>query len=299
MTSKNNQPSNIHRPSNINQPSNNTSNNEDNLESNTRAQQQTLVGADQNIVPATLTESEAQALIARWHQVKEQLQHAQSHPLAEDNAADNNDPDKIANEVILLAVSKTKPASMVATLALAGQQHFGENYLQEAIEKIADIGKRKLEASIVWHYIGHIQRNKTRDIAEHFDWVQTIERGIIAKRLNEQRPAELPPLNVLIQVNIDKEASKSGCMPEEVSNLVETIKGYERLLLRGLMIIPAIASSDAFNRTRELFEQISKAHPELKQWDTLSMGMSGDMEQAVLAGSTMVRVGTAIFGERH
>lgn len=282
-----------------NQPNNNISNNDDNLKSNSSTQRERAVGADKNLVQPALSESEAKALIARWHQVKDQLQHAQSHPLVEDNAADKNDTDKIANEVILLTVSKTKPASMVATLALAGQQHFGENYLQEAIEKIADIDKRQLGASVVWHYIGHIQRNKTRDIAEHFDWVQTIERDIIAKRLNDQRPAELAPLNVLIQVNIDKEASKSGCMPEEVSNLVETIKGYERLLLRGLMIIPAIASSDAFNRTRELFEQISKAHPELKQWDTLSMGMSGDMEQAVLAGSTMVRVGTAIFGERH
>lgn len=242
-------------------------------------------------LPSTaLPVEEAQALIERWQQVNQQLQQAQNDAT---NAAKQP-----TNDVTLLAVSKTKPAAMIATLVAAGQQHFGENYLQEAIDKIVEIRQQKLPNPVTWHYIGHIQRNKTRDIAEHFDWVQTIERDIIAKRLNEQRPAELPPLNVLIQVNIDGEESKSGCLPEQVSQLVQTVKGYQRLTLRGLMIIPAIASNDAFVRTQQLFEQIGTAHPELEQWDTLSMGMSADMQQAVAAGSTMVRVGTAIFGAR-
>ena len=205
---------------------------------------------------------------------------------------------KSAKPVTLLAVSKTKPAEMIATLARQGQQSFGENYLQEAVEKITALRENPDTKDIVWHYIGHIQRNKTRDIAEHFDWVQTVERDIIAKRLHDQRPAHLPPLNVLIQVNIDDEDSKSGCLPEQVPALVDTIAGYTRLQLRGLMIIPAKADTDAFARTQQLFLDIKKAHPKLSAWDTLSMGMSGDMAAAIAHGSTMVRVGTAIFGAR-
>ena len=203
-----------------------------------------------------------------------------------------------ADGVILLAVSKTKPAAMIASLAQQGQRHFGENYLQEAIEKIATLKAQSEGKDIVWHYIGSIQRNKTRDIAEHFDWVQTLERDIIAKRLNDQRPAALPPLNVLIQVNIDNEDSKSGCLPEQLPELITAIKGYERLQLRGLMIIPAKADTHAFARTKQLFTEIQHSHPELNGWDTLSMGMSGDMSEAIANGSTMVRVGTAIFGAR-
>ena len=202
------------------------------------------------------------------------------------------------DEVTLLAVSKTKPAEMIATLARQGQRDFGENYLQEALEKIQVLRGQPECESIIWHYIGSIQRNKTRDIAEHFDWVQTLEREIIAKRLNEQRPAELSPLNVLIQVNIDNEDNKSGCLPAELPELISTIKHYERLQLRGLMIIPAKANTDAFARTKQLFEDIKIEHPELQQWDTLSMGMSDDMSAAIANGSTMVRVGTAIFGAR-
>ncbi len=202
------------------------------------------------------------------------------------------------DEVTLLAVSKTKPAEMIATLARQGQRDFGENYLQEALEKIQVLRGQPEYESIIWHYIGSIQRNKTRDIAEHFDWVQTLEREIIAKRLNEQRPAELSPLNVLIQVNIDTEDSKSGCLPADLPELITAIKHYERLQLRGLMIIPAKANTDAFARTKQLFEDIKREHPELQQWDTLSMGMSGDMSEAIANGSTMVRVGTAIFGAR-
>lgn len=193
----------------------------------------------------------------------------------------------------LLAVSKTKPATMIAHLVGLGQQHFGENYLQEALEKMAALQ----ELPITWHYIGSIQRNKTKDIAKHFDWVHTLEREIIATRLNEQR-AGLPPLNVLIQVNIDDEASKSGCQPDELPKLVSYILTCPNLALRGLMVIPSKAGGDAFARTQALFEQIKQSHNP-PYWDSLSMGMSGDMSLAVEHGSTMVRVGTAIFGERH
>ena len=226
------------------------------------------------------------SLIKSWQQVNKQVAQACAQATRENN------------EVTLLAVSKTKPAEMVATLARQGQRDFGENYLQEALEKIQVLRGQPECESIIWHYIGSIQRNKTRDIAEHFDWVQTLEREIIAKRLNEQRPAELSPLNVLIQVNIDTENSKSGCLPAELPKLITAIKHYERLQLRGLMIIPAKANTDAFARTKQLFEDIKIEHPELQQWDTLSMGMSGDMGEAIAYGSTMVRVGRAIFGAR-
>lgn len=193
---------------------------------------------------------------------------------------------------ILLAVSKTKPTDDIRVLYQAGQRHFGENYLQECLGKQGEL----TDLDIIWHYIGHIQRNKTKDIATHFDWVQTVARKIIAERLNEQRGV-LPPLNVLIQVNIDDEDSKSGCQIHEVDELVQAILALPKLSLRGLMIIPSKDSTDAFMRTKALFEEIKhKYHP--PHWDTLSMGMSGDMADAVAHGSTMVRVGTAIFGER-
>ena len=194
---------------------------------------------------------------------------------------------------MLLAVSKTKPASDIRTLFDAGQVHFGENYLQEAVIKINELS----DLPIVWHYIGHIQRNKTRDIATHFDWVETLDRGIIAKRLHEQRPSELAPLNVLIQINIDDESSKSGCQVDELPALIDEISGYDRLCLRGLMIIPAKDSKDAFRRTKDLFDEIGDKY-DLPQWDTLSMGMSDSLADAIGVGSTLVRVGTAIFGAR-
>ncbi len=228
-----------------------------------------------------------QALIDNWQQVNHQIK----------EACTQRERGK-RGSVNLLAVSKTKPAEMIAALAQQGQRDFGENYLQEAIEKITALQAQPDTNYIVWHYIGHIQRNKTRDIAEHFDWVQTVERDIIAKRLHSQRPDNLPPLNVLIQVNIDNEDSKSGCLPEELPELIASIKDYERLQIRGLMIIPAQEDTDAFARTKQLFEQIKLAYPELEAWDTLSMGMSGDMANAIANGSTMVRVGTAIFGSR-
>ena len=233
-----------------------------------------------------------QALIQRWQDILtkiEQAQQKQSSGVQSDT-----------NKVTLVAVSKTKPVEMIQTLAQAGQRDFGENYLQEALEKMSAIKEQEVSESldIVWHYIGHIQRNKTRDIAENFDWVHTVEREIIAKRLHNQRPEDKPALNVLIQVNIDHEDSKSGCLPDEIEDLVVQIKEYSNLNLRGLMIIPAKDDTDAFSRTQSLFLKIKSQHPDLTAWDTLSMGMSADMDQAIAAGATMVRVGSAIFGSR-
>lgn len=198
----------------------------------------------------------------------------------------------LPTHVNLVCVCKTYPASDIETLYQAGQRDFGENYLQEALVKMGSLA----DLPIVWHYIGHIQRNKTRDIAVHFDWVQTVERAIIAQRLNEARQG-LPPLNVLIQVNIDDEPTKSGCRLDELDELVQAVMGLPNLSLRGLMIIPSKEGSDAFVRTKAVFDAI-KAQFNPPHWDTLSMGMSGDMDEAVKHGSTMVRVGSAIFGQR-
>lgn len=247
-------------------------------------------------------------LVANWKQVSQQVAEACAQvsegvtdrklfnsAISDESSSHDN---VLSKNVTLLAVSKTKPAEMIAVLAKQGQRDFGENYLQEAIEKITVLQAQPETAHIVWHYIGHIQRNKTRDIAENFDWVQTLERDIIAKRLNDQRPENMSPLNVLIQINIDDEDSKSGCRPQDLPDLIATIKAYERLQLRGLMIIPAKADTDAFARTKQLFEEVKQSHPDLKTWDTLSMGMSSDMTAAIASGSTMVRVGSAIFGAR-
>lgn len=195
--------------------------------------------------------------------------------------------------VTLVCVSKTKPFADIKVLYELGQRHFGENYLQEGIQKI----NQAKGLDIVWHYIGHIQRNKTRDIAAYFDWVHTIERPIIAKRLDEQRQGK-PPLNVLIQVNIDNEPSKSGCHVAELDALVDFVNGLANLKLRGLMIIPnKDGDTDAFDKTKGLFDALKQRHT-LPHWDTLSMGMSGDYKEAVSCGATMVRVGSAIFGVR-
>lgn len=192
----------------------------------------------------------------------------------------------------LLCVSKSKPASMIQALHQQGQQDFGENYLQEAQAKMAQLN----DCDICWHYIGHIQSNKTKSIAQSFDWVHTVARVQIAKRLNEQRQG-LPALNVLIQVNIDNESSKSGCSLDELPDLVRLMAALPNLTLRGLMIIPSPDSTDAFARTKRLFDEIAQNH-RLPHWDTLSMGMSADMQDAITNGSTMVRVGSAIFGAR-
>lgn len=198
--------------------------------------------------------------------------------------------------VQLLAVSKTRPIEDLQQAQQAGQTAFGENYLQDALPKIAALTDPKPE----WHFIGPIQSNKTRDIAEHFDWVHSLDRLKIAQRLNEQRPDELPALSVCLQVNIDNEASKSGALPSEVLELAAKIHLLPKLRLRGLMAIPA-ATPD-FAQQRQAFHQLRVLYEQLQQQgipvDTLSMGMSNDLEAAIAEGSTMVRIGTAIFGKR-
>lgn len=199
----------------------------------------------------------------------------------------------------LLAVSKTKPASMIRQAWQYGQREFGENYLQEALEKQAELADLD---DIVWHFIGPLQSNKTRAVAESFAWVHSVDRLKIAKRLSEQRPEHLPPLNICLQVNISREASKSGVMPDEVMALAKEVAALPRLCLRGLMAIPAPANSLAEQRAplaalRQLLETLQAALPDAPL-DTLSMGMSDDLEAAVLEGATLVRLGTAIFGAR-
>ena len=201
-----------------------------------------------------------------------------------------------AGSVKLLAVSKTKSAGLVKQAYQAGLKDFGESYLQEALEKIASLQ----ELDICWHFIGSIQSNKTRDIASHFDWVHSIDRFKIARRLNEQRPDELPPLNICLQVNISQEDSKSGVTLEQLPALADEIAKLDKLKLRGLMAIPVKA--DSLQQQRDIFRQMRQALDVLNkrghQLDTLSMGMSNDMEAAIAEGSTLVRIGTAIFGAR-
>ena len=199
-------------------------------------------------------------------------------------------------EVTLLAVSKTFGADAVRAAAAAGQRAFGENYIQEGVEKIAALR----DLGLTWHCIGTIQSNKTRLVAEHFDWVHTVDRLKIAERLSAQRPADRPPLNVCIQVNIDGGANKSGVAPGEALALARAVAALPQLKLRGLMSIPEIApdfeaARAAHASARALFDQLNADGLGL---DTLSMGMSDDLEAAIAAGSTMVRIGTAIFGSR-
>jgi len=198
--------------------------------------------------------------------------------------------------VAVLAVSKTFDAQAVAQACAAGQHAFGENYIQEAVQKITELRDLPLQ----WHCIGPIQSNKTRLVAEHFDWVHTVDRFKIAQRLSEQRPAQLAPLQVCIQVNVDGGASKSGVPPEEALALARQVAALPNLRLRGVMSIPEPASDftaacAVFARVRAVFDKLNAAGLPL---DTLSMGMSADLEAAIQSGSTMVRVGTAIFGGR-
>ena len=200
------------------------------------------------------------------------------------------------DEVMLLAVSKTFPAAVVRAAYQAGQRAFGESYLQEALDKIEALSDLPLQ----WHFIGPIQSNKTRAIAEHFSWVHSVDRLKIAERLSEQRPANLPPLNVCIQVNVSGEASKGGVAPEGLAQLAQAVAKLPGLTLRGLMAIPAPVYNEEeqrrpFARLRELKRQLETQGLTL---DTLSMGMSDDMEAAVRQGATIVRIGTAIFGKR-
>ena len=206
---------------------------------------------------------------------------------------------RASEEVTLLAVSKTKPASAVAEAIDAGQRMFGENYVQEGVEKIRHF-REKGTADLQWHFIGPLQSNKSRLVAEHFDWCHTVDRLRIASRLSEQRPAEMPPLNVLIQINISDENSKSGIALEELEQLAEQVAALPGLRLRGLMAIPAPETD--YDRQFAVARQMAVAFEALKTRfptvDTLSLGMTDDMAAAIAAGSTMVRIGTAIFGAR-
>ena len=203
------------------------------------------------------------------------------------------------DSVQLLAVSKTFPADQVAAVAAFGQRDFGENYVQEGVDKIAAL---KSVAGLVWHCIGPLQSNKTRLVAEHFDWVHSVDRLKIAQRLSEQRPAHLPPLQVCLQVNTDGGTTKAGVAPADALALAQAVVALPRLQLRGLMTIPdPVAGFDAqvalHAQAKRLFNELQTALG-LPHFDTLSMGMSADLEAAVQAGSTMVRVGTAVFGAR-
>jgi pyridoxal phosphate enzyme (YggS family) len=198
--------------------------------------------------------------------------------------------------VRLLAVSKKQPLEKIREAAAAGQREFGENFVQEGVDKIEALS----DLDLTWHFIGHLQSNKTRVVAEYFDWVHTIDKLKTARRLSEQRPAGMPPLNVCIQVNVDDEASKSGVQPAAVPELAQACAELPNLRLRGLMCLPAIRTE--FDEQRIPFAALRRLARELRQdgieMDTLSMGMTSDYRAAVFEGATIVRIGTALFGER-
>lgn len=200
------------------------------------------------------------------------------------------------DSVDLLAVSKKHAAEKIRLVAHAGQQHFGENYAQEAIDKMAELA----DLDLVWHFIGPIQSNKTKLIAGHFDWVQSVDRMKILKRLELQRPEEMAPLNVLLQIKIGDEDSKQGSSLDEIEAMAQWLSHAEKLTLRGLMCIPPPSDDEGiqrayFNETKSVFDHLRKIYPDI---DTLSMGMSNDLEAAIAAGASMVRIGTDIFGQR-
>jgi PLP dependent protein len=201
-----------------------------------------------------------------------------------------------ADSIQLLAISKGQPANKLRQIAEAGQRYFGENYVQEALGKITQLTGLQL----TWHFTGQVQGNKTRSIAEHFDWVHTVDRERIAVRLNEQRPLALEPLNICIQVSLEDEPGKGGIEPSQLLSLATRIAEMPRLRLRGLMCIPP--PRDTFDEQRLLFQRMKDQFDSLKRQgfdlDTLSMGMSADLEAAIAAGATLVRIGTAIFGAR-
>ncbi|WP_313106440.1 YggS family pyridoxal phosphate-dependent enzyme [Pseudescherichia vulneris] len=206
---------------------------------------------------------------------------------------------RASEDVALLAVSKTKPASAVAEAIDAGQRAFGENYVQEGVDKIRHFQEQGV-TGLQWHFIGPLQSNKSRLVAEHFDWCHTVDRLRIASRLSDQRPAGIPPLNILIQINISDEESKSGIPLAELDALADQVAELPGVCLRGLMAIPAPVSN--YERQFAVAQQMAVAFDALKlrypTVDTLSLGMSDDMEAAIAAGSTLVRIGTAIFGAR-
>lgn len=203
---------------------------------------------------------------------------------------------RLSDSVGLIAISKGHPASALRTLAGFGQRDFGENYLQEALPKLQELADLRL----IWHFTGQLQSNKTRAVAEHFDWVHTLDRERLAVRLNEQRPHYAPPLNICVQVSLAAEPGKGGVAPAEVLTLARSVAALPKLRLRGLMCIPP--PRDGFEAQRALFEELAACQRRLIDAglavDTLSMGMSADLEAAVAAGATWVRIGTALFGER-
>ena len=203
-------------------------------------------------------------------------------------------------DILLLAVSKTRTSAQVKLALDSGLSSFGENYLQEAVEKIEQLHG----LGISWHFIGPLQSNKTRQVAELFAWVHTVDRFKIAKRLSDQRPSDMPPLNICLQVNIDNEPSKSGFTPEQVIEATGSVASLPNLKLRGLMAIPKPSNNPAeqrqpFAKLRVLLEKINERLDNSQKLDTLSMGMSGDLESAIHEGATIVRVGTDIFGPRY
>ncbi|MGY6555562.1 MAG: YggS family pyridoxal phosphate-dependent enzyme [Wenzhouxiangella sp.] len=204
--------------------------------------------------------------------------------------------DRPVTAVELLAVSKKQPLDRIERVIAAGQRRFGENYVDEALAKIEALARHGLE----WHFIGPIQSNKTRALAERFDWVHSVDRLKLIKRLSEQRPPDLPPLNVLLQVNLDAEPQKAGCLPEEIDALAAAVAEAPNLRLRGLMAIPAPRTDP--DEQRAVFERLATLQRALAERyqdvDTLSAGMSDDLEAAIAAGSTLVRVGTDLFGPR-
>ncbi|NUF33751.1 YggS family pyridoxal phosphate-dependent enzyme [Acinetobacter oleivorans] len=221
------------------------------------------------------------------------LQDARQHVLQQIQRACEH-AQRAPETVQLLAVSKTHPSESLREMYAAGQRAFGENYLQEALDKIEALHDLEIE----WHFIGHVQRNKTKHLAEKFDWVHGVDRLIIAERLSNQRLQDQSDLNICLQVNIDGQDSKDGCAPDEVAELVAQISQLAKIKLRGLMVIPAPDNTAAFVDAKALFDAVKEKHTHPEHWDTLSMGMSGDLDAAIAAGSTMVRVGTALFGKR-
>lgn len=211
-----------------------------------------------------------------------------------------NSAQRDVHSIELLAVSKTFGAEAVINAAEAGQAAFGENYLQEALDKINTIRTARPDLALEWHFIGPIQSNKTKPIAEHFDWVHSVDREKIAQRLSEQRPADSPPLNICLQVNISGEASKSGVLPADALAVAQVIATLPGLRLRGLMAIPEADGDEAQQRApfRELHALLDQLCAAGLQLDTLSMGMSADMSAAIAEGATIVRIGSAIFGTR-
>ena len=227
--------------------------------------------------------------------ISENLQVVQ-HRIATSAQAAGRDPTSIR----LLAVSKTFDAQAVLTAAQAGQRAFGENYVQEAIDKISATRELNPNLQLEWHFIGPIQSNKTRQIAEHFDWVHSVDRLKIAQRLSEQRPVDMPPLQICLQVNVSGEATKSGLEPDALLELARVVNTLPNLRLRGLMAIPE--PTEDVEQQRAAFAKLRFMQNDLQAvgipTDTLSMGMSADMDAAIAEGATIVRIGTAIFGDR-